>query len=924
MGDSPSCNDRRSNAERDFDRKGGNRDDTDSDGDEDDEDGEDDEDEEEDEVAEIYRQNAAEYIEGDDPTPDDQVGDEVEEIDSALARTGRRRRQKSKPREQTYTLYAPKTPQRFNVVVCDEAHLLKNHKSAIYKTVKSIDRQHFLAVTATPMLNNVQDIFSLLLISMPKSAATYTPPDYSYHTMYGIGEELDLVNPTLDPREGSYLIRGKKGELVKVLAAAKRDDSAAFDETHPMLEDHIYIPLDDLKLDKKYPIYDADDPEYDAKWDSYEKGDRKWWQLQPCNARWAAKEFGETFDGARLLLRPICQQLCVKRGMQTPLTLPDGRVVRPGDQLKGACFRVVNLQFKPEDQLAYNEAWNFWGKRIYTLDPPTERKQDAGRGEDLPDRPANNVNEDGQPRINTKAVRHLILPGHNIHNIRLLEPRVKTVGLVKVTESAPQKQKRQSDDMLVSLSESSMARSRKDAGARMGVEEVLTLIKNHPRDGGANWVYEVLKAGPEYAPINNRRQFIHFHAYRSPITCAMILQVYEWMKQPRGKDGLPNRVVIMANMPWIQQETALILQMWGWKVETIRSDHTVQERNACIDKFNDPDSDVDILLTSMDLSAYGLNLHKCCCKGIIIQWPWNANHLLQILGRLPRIGQMRFVEWVIFHMAGTIYDKMQTIVWSKYVKQLAVESKISNSLTGVWAEVAAHGKIQELFNLPHNRWLWDRTAFQLDVVGIDGVKRRNEKLSLFFERLATLLNDRTATPPADEHENMCFYQINRCQRNDLVAGAYRWMQEKDQNYGTETPLTYAWLVDNCDYNKLLALSTEQKRIYLSDAIIDQLDKKPTFVEMETEVSSITGIIRNIQRRGQGRGLDMQAYINLAHDHELQRENRKRRRAEEEEESDDGDDEGHRGKRRHVVFDIPDSDDDADGAEDGDAGSDDSE
>lgn len=54
-------------------------------------------------------------------------------------------------------------------------------------------------------------------------------------------------------------------------------------------------------------------------------------------------------------------------------------------------------------------------------------------------------------------------------------------------------------------------------------------------------------------------------------------------------------------------------------------------------------------------------------------------------------------------MPGTIYNKMQTIVWSKYVKQLAVESRIHTNVTGHWATIAAHGKIQQLFNLLYNQ-----------------------------------------------------------------------------------------------------------------------------------------------------------------------------------------------------------------------------
>jgi hypothetical protein len=277
--------------------------------------------------------------------------------------------------------------------------------------------------------------------------------------------------------------------------------------------------------------------------------------------------------------------------------------------------------------------------------------------------------------------------------------------------------------------------------------------------------------------------------------------------------------------------------MFGWKVASIGSDHSVAERNAYIDQFNDPDTDIQILLTSMDLSAYGLNLHKACCKGIIVQWPWNANHLLQILGRLPRIGQKRVVEWVIFHMSGTIYDKMQTIIWSKYIKQLAVESKIPKDVHGVWANIAAHGVIHRLFNLPFNRWLWDKTAFQLDVVGYDGKLRRNENLAVFFERVAALLNDNTRTPPIDQPgEMLAWKELQSAGRNDLIAGAYAWMDRRE-NDGEEPTVTFAWLRDYCVYDNLAKLSNATKAVYLSDEVADQLERDPQFplMPMESEV-----------------------------------------------------------------------------------------
>ncbi|KAI0423822.1 hypothetical protein F5Y09DRAFT_354502 [Xylaria sp. FL1042] len=861
MCDSPSSVDRRSNSDRDLEKEDHDQDELDrrllDDTDSSDSEGQDDDDKEIE-----RRRNAANELLGDaEDTPTAQLDDEINEVEDAIGPVregGRRKKGKGRlgdKRDQVYTIYEAKNDIHYNVIVCDEAHLLKNHKSAIHKSVKCLPRNSLLLVTATPMLNDTVDMLSLLLLVMPRSLASYTPTEYSYHTMYGEGEKLLLCDPCVDPRETGFVIRSDTVGLSKIIASVveELEDGRGYDvesDEQDELSDFISvpgIPEDDER--GECPILDKSDPEYEAKYESFRQHGRKWWQLQPCNARWALKEFGHSFDGARVLLKPILQQLCVKRGMQTPLQLPNGKIVRPGDALKGACFRVVHVQFTPEDQLHYNSIWNVWGKKLYKPEREDDGKPDKSRGVDVGVRgggPGTNIFGESVAKINPKAVRQLTLPAFNIQNERLLTPRIKTVGLVKALETAQKKKTRTFQEGLASL-ESADGNSYRP---ELGVEEVLSLIQQHPKDGGANWVYELLKAGPEYLPLASRQHYIHFHAYRSPLLCTILRQVDTWIKEPKGKDGLPNRVVIMANMPWIQQEVALCLQMMGWEIGTIRSDHTVQERNNLIDKFNDPETDIQILVTSMDLSAYGLNLHKACCKGMVIQWPWNANHLLQILGRLPRIHQQRFVEWVILHMPGTVYDKMQTIVWSKYTKQLAVESKIPDAVTGMWADIAAHGLIHKLFNLPHNRWLWDKKAYSLDVVGIDGALDRNVRLSVFFERVAALLNNPTLTPPRDPDEAVDFHLLASRSPKDVIAAAWFWMNETEENAGREVPITYKWLVDHCDFYRIEKLDRLVKGKYLSDRIIDTmcLNGKPEFPNMDVQGEDLGDVCQALYSR----------------------------------------------------------------------------
>ncbi|KAI0096176.1 hypothetical protein F4776DRAFT_669579 [Hypoxylon sp. NC0597] len=251
--------------------------------------------------------------------------------------------------------------------------------------------------------------------------------------------------------------------------------------------------------------------------------------------------------------------------------------------------------------------------------------------------------------------------------------------------------------------------------------------------------------------------------------------------------------------------------MYGWNVSSIRADMGIFERNEKINEFNDPYSTIDILLTSMDLSAFGLNLHNACHKGIIVQWPWSANHLMQILGRLPRIGQKRYVEWIIYTMPGTLYDSMQTIVWSKYARQLAVESRIHEDVRGVLADIASYTLLFNLFSMPHHRWLWDRKAFNLDVYGSLDDRERPQKLSVFFQHVGQM-----AVSSVPQPNDPSFVHLScLCDRTskDFVAGAVIWLK------AGKPEISWDWLAVNCSLERL---ADELREPWISNYLDDIL------------------------------------------------------------------------------------------------------
>jgi hypothetical protein len=51
----------------------------------------------------------------------------------------------------------------------------------------------------------------------------------------------------------------------------------------------------------------------------------------------------------------------------------------------------------------------------------------------------------------------------------------------------------------------------------------------------------------------------------------------------------------------------------------ITSQNTANERDAMIKKFNNPKSDIEILIINQNTLMAGLNFHHCCRVGITLQ-----------------------------------------------------------------------------------------------------------------------------------------------------------------------------------------------------------------------------------------------------------------------------------------------------------------
>lgn len=229
----------------------------------------------------------------------------------------------------------------------------------------------------------------------------------------------------------------------------------------------------------------------------------------------------------------------------------------------------------------------------------------------------------------------------------------------------------------------------------------------------------------------------------------------------------------------MDREVTILLQLMGLRVVNIKATQTVEERSAVVSEFNDPDSDVDVLVTNHRVASVGIDLHHACCKGILLCWPWNANTLIQTMGRLIRIGQKREVEWLLITIAGTIFERHESIVWCKYARQLAAESMLQG-LTGAMALLCVYEIIRVQFNQPTNRYLLELSD-GADLDFLSNPKRRQvAQATSDIARLAIRDPQALADAGIDPHQEGL----------DIYAAACAVAQEKEQNPGFEVTVAF--------------------------------------------------------------------------------------------------------------------------------------
>lgn len=98
----------------------------------------------------------------------------------------------------------------FDMVIVDEAHKLKNHKTLNYQFVRSLKKKYCLLLTATPIQNNLIELFNLVSILKPGYLGSYE----SFTKKYGKLKGDKLQDSYLRKLVHKVMVRNRRKDTI--------------------------------------------------------------------------------------------------------------------------------------------------------------------------------------------------------------------------------------------------------------------------------------------------------------------------------------------------------------------------------------------------------------------------------------------------------------------------------------------------------------------------------------------------------------------------------------------------------------------------------------------------------------------------------------------------------------------------------------
>ncbi|KAF5630714.1 hypothetical protein F25303_9849 [Fusarium sp. NRRL 25303] len=392
---------------------------------------------------------------------------------------------------------------------------------------------------------------------------------------------------------------------------------------------------------------------------------------------------------AREAIRPLLEMFCLRRGMLTPATMPDGTTLMPSEGIPPMYIRTVKLRFHDDEdkeklykvlrkhyQYLFHDSWD--------VDKP------IGHG---------TVDKAKPMWPNETIVRTLALSTTNIDFYPLNHKGNENEGQKKpapLNSDRGQKVVIKNQPCLKRL-KSFNTSGENTAKVDTDVPNEINRILLQDGVGGLLWYLSEMQENQDVEFPDTRKDIVKTFCARSPKLCWTINRVLELKEQG-------NRVLVLVNNPLTSLILTALLTNLCVKTLNIRSSIDFGERADMVHQFNDPQSPVDALVVSFQLDGFGMNLQGACHRGIVVEYPKNLPTMLHGFGRLWRIGQEHQVHWDVLYLEDSFDGWNETWMTSKFADILAAEGEIPDEIQGEYRVLCGFELIKRYLGQNCNRY----------------------------------------------------------------------------------------------------------------------------------------------------------------------------------------------------------------------------
>lgn len=135
-------------------------------------------------------------------------------------------------------------------------------------------------------------------------------------------------------------------------------------------------------------------------------------------------------------------------------------------------------------------------------------------------------------------------------------------------------------------------------------------------------------------PIDTRANRLKYLCWGSPKLRLLLRQVRDVVL------GQNTKLLITEDTPIVAWFFELVLQFLHVECYVMHADLSNQERQELVERFNDKNSTLKVLILMYNISAQGVNLHKAAYHAFVATGAINAGVEIQAWGRLIRVSHL--------------------------------------------------------------------------------------------------------------------------------------------------------------------------------------------------------------------------------------------------------------------------------------------